>query len=102
MGGWGPGELPQKGIELQTLAGAYWRGDENRPALQRIYGTAWESPAQLKVRVRDNSALSSPPGLLSHQGLVAAFKCPRTKVLCLSVFFHTVTTTKPKYSEGAL
>lgn len=43
------GDLPPKAIELQTLAGAYWRGDENRPALQRIYGTAWESPAQLKV-----------------------------------------------------
>lgn len=46
-----PGDLPQKGIELQTLAGAYWRGDENRPALQRIYGTAWENPAQLKVSI---------------------------------------------------
>ncbi|CAM9869718.1 unnamed protein product, partial [Hapterophycus canaliculatus] len=46
------GDLPPKGIELQTLAGAYWRGDENRPALQRIYGTAWESPAQLKEHKR--------------------------------------------------
>ncbi|CAM9710959.1 unnamed protein product [Ectocarpus sp. 4 AP-2014] len=46
------GDLPQKGIELQTLAGAYWRGDENRPALQRIYGTAWENPAQLKEHKR--------------------------------------------------
>eukprot|EP00903_Cladosiphon_okamuranus_P007241 g7027.t1 len=46
------GDLPQKGIELQSLAGAYWRGDENRPALQRIYGTAWETPAQLKEHKR--------------------------------------------------
>lgn len=46
---YGPGELPPKGIELQSVAGAYWRGDENRPALQRIYGTAWQTPAQLKV-----------------------------------------------------
>lgn len=47
-----PGDLPPKAIELQTLAGAYWRGDENRPALQRIYGTAWQTPAQLKVGIR--------------------------------------------------
>jgi threonyl-tRNA synthetase len=29
------------------VAGAYWRGDEHRPQLQRIYGTAWESAAAL-------------------------------------------------------
>ncbi len=29
------------------VAGAYWRGDEKRPQLQRIYGTAWESEAAL-------------------------------------------------------
>ncbi|MET0894612.1 MAG: threonine--tRNA ligase, partial [Acidimicrobiia bacterium] len=28
---------------LTRVAGAYWRGDEKRPQLQRIYGTAWES-----------------------------------------------------------
>ncbi len=28
---------------LMRVAGAYWRGDEKRPQLQRIYGTAWES-----------------------------------------------------------
>ncbi len=30
-------------------AGAYWRGDENKAQLQRIYGTAWESADQLKA-----------------------------------------------------
>ncbi len=30
-----------KAFKLQSLAGAYWRGDENRPMLQRIYGTAF-------------------------------------------------------------
>ncbi len=30
---------------LMRVAGAYWRGDEKRPQLQRIYGTAWESEA---------------------------------------------------------
>ena len=36
------------GIKLLNVAGAYWRGDEKRPMLQRIYGTAWESKDQLK------------------------------------------------------
>jgi threonyl-tRNA synthetase len=40
-------ELNPKAIELESLAGAYWRGDENRAQLQRIYGTAWETPEQL-------------------------------------------------------
>ncbi len=30
-------------FQLTRVAGAYWRGDEKRPQLQRIYGTAWES-----------------------------------------------------------
>ena len=34
---------------LQRVAGAYWRGDEHRPQLQRIYGTAWESEKALKA-----------------------------------------------------
>lgn len=35
-------------IKLLNVAGAYWRGDEHRPMLQRIYGTAWESKDELK------------------------------------------------------
>ena len=34
-------------LKLLSVAGAYWRGDERRPMLQRIYGTAFESPAAL-------------------------------------------------------
>jgi threonyl-tRNA synthetase len=34
-------------FKLMSVAGAYWRGDEKRPMLQRIYGTAWESEEQL-------------------------------------------------------
>jgi threonyl-tRNA synthetase len=34
-------------FKLMKVAGAYWRGDEKGPMLQRIYGTAWESPAAL-------------------------------------------------------
>jgi threonyl-tRNA synthetase len=35
-------------IRLRPPAGAYWRGDENRQQLTRIYGTAWESSQELK------------------------------------------------------
>ncbi len=37
-----------KAFELLKSAGAYWRGDEKRPMLQRIYGSAWESRDALK------------------------------------------------------
>jgi threonyl-tRNA synthetase len=35
-------------FKLTKVAGAYWRGDEKRPMLQRIYGTAWENDKALK------------------------------------------------------
>lgn len=38
-----PGTGRIKAFKLLRTAGAYWRGDEKRPMLQRIYGTAWES-----------------------------------------------------------
>lgn len=41
-------ELNAQAFKLMKTAGAYWRGDENRPMLTRIYGTAWEKPAELK------------------------------------------------------
>jgi len=41
------GDLHPKAIALESVAGAYWRGDENNAQLQRIYGTAWETPEQL-------------------------------------------------------
>jgi len=34
-------------FKLTKLAGAYWRGNEKGPMLQRVYGTAWESKAAL-------------------------------------------------------
>jgi threonyl-tRNA synthetase len=36
-----------KAFKLMKLAGAYWRGDQNNAQLQRIYGTAWASQADL-------------------------------------------------------
>jgi len=40
-------ELNPKAFELESVAGAYWRGDETKAQLQRIYGTAWETADQL-------------------------------------------------------
>ncbi|HWF00319.1 MAG TPA: threonine--tRNA ligase [Caulobacteraceae bacterium] len=60
QGGWkdlcrGP-HLPStrhvgKAFKLTKLAGAYWRGDQNNAQLQRIYGTAWGSQAELEAYV---------------------------------------------------
>ncbi|HEV2360461.1 MAG TPA: threonine--tRNA ligase, partial [Acidimicrobiales bacterium] len=38
-------------FKLMRVAGAYWRGDEHRPQLQRIYGTAFESAAALELHL---------------------------------------------------
>ena len=38
-------------FKLQKVAGAYWRGDEGRPQLQRIYGTAWANKKDLKAHL---------------------------------------------------
>ncbi|XP_064958672.1 threonine--tRNA ligase, chloroplastic/mitochondrial 2-like [Musa acuminata AAA Group] len=43
------GHIDKKAVELESIAGAYWRGDVNKPMLQRIYGTAWETEEQLKA-----------------------------------------------------
>ncbi|UBF26429.1 threonine--tRNA ligase [Kovacikia minuta CCNUW1] len=41
------GDIHPQAIDLESVAGAYWRGDETKAQLQRIYGTAWETPEQL-------------------------------------------------------
>ena len=43
------GQVPADAFRLLNVAGAYWRGDENEPMLQRIYGTAWRSKKELKA-----------------------------------------------------
>jgi len=44
-------EINSAAFRLQNIAGAYWRGDEKRPMLTRIYGTAWENPKDLKAHL---------------------------------------------------
>jgi threonyl-tRNA synthetase len=69
------GQLPKKAIALQSVAGAYWRGDENREVLQRIYATAWKNPQQLKqykkqmeeAKKRDHRTLGKKLDLFSIQ-----------------------------------
>jgi threonyl-tRNA synthetase len=42
------GKINPDAIKLINIAGAYWRGDEKKPMLQRIYGTAWRSADELE------------------------------------------------------
>ena len=65
-------------FKLLHAAGAYWRGDEKRQMLQRIYGTAWFSKADLEAyvrrleeaRKRDHRVLGKQLDLYSVQDLV--------------------------------
>ena len=60
-------------FKLMSVAGAYWRGDEHQPMLQRIYGTAWASKKQLAEHLhrleeaakRDHRKLANDLDLLS-------------------------------------
>lgn len=64
-------ELHPEAIDLESVAGAYWRGDESKAQLQRIYGTAWETPEQLaeykrrkeEAQRRDHRKLGKELGL---------------------------------------
>ena len=42
-------EINAQGFKLEKIAGAYWRGDEKRPMLTRIYGTVWENQNDLQA-----------------------------------------------------
>ncbi len=66
-------ELPQDSFKLHSIAGAYWRGDENNQMLTRIYGYAYETKDALKERIaevqqakeRDHRKLGQKLGLFS-------------------------------------
>jgi threonyl-tRNA synthetase len=72
------GDLNPKAFKLESLAGAYWRGDETKAQLQRIYGTAWETPEQLaeyerrkeEAQRRDHRKLGKELGLFIFSDLV--------------------------------
>jgi threonyl-tRNA synthetase len=46
------GQVPPDAFALMSVAGAYWRGDENNPMLQRIYGTAWQNKKDLSAHLQ--------------------------------------------------
>lgn len=72
------GDIHPKAIALEAVAGAYWRGDETKAQLQRIYGTAWETPEQLaeykrrkeEALKRDHRKLGKELGLFVFSDLV--------------------------------
>jgi threonyl-tRNA synthetase len=45
------GQIPTEAFKLLNVAGAYWRGDEKQPVLQRIYGTVWLSEQDLQAHL---------------------------------------------------
>ncbi|MEJ2706356.1 MAG: threonine--tRNA ligase, partial [Anaerolineales bacterium] len=65
------GKINPSAVKLMSVAGAYWRGDEHNPMLQRIYGTAWKNPKELKnylwqleeAKKRDHRKLGKDLGL---------------------------------------
>ena len=65
------GQVNPAAVKLMNVAGAYWRGDEKRPMLQRIYGTAWNTPQELEeylwkleeAKKRDHRKLGKDLGL---------------------------------------
>ena len=67
-------------FKLLSLAGAYWRGNENNPMLQRIYGTVFENKEDLKkfleireeAKKRDHRKLGKELDLFSFNDLTGA------------------------------
>jgi threonyl-tRNA synthetase len=65
------GQINPSAIKLLSVAGAYWRGDEKRPMLQRVYGTAWQKAEDLEqflwkqeeAKKRDHRKLGKELGL---------------------------------------
>ncbi|HLB46615.1 MAG TPA: threonine--tRNA ligase, partial [Anaerolineales bacterium] len=65
------GRINPSAFKLMSIAGAYWRGDANRPQLQRVYGTAWKTAQELEehlwkleeARKRDHRKLGRELGL---------------------------------------
>jgi threonyl-tRNA synthetase len=92
-----------KAFKLMKLAGAYWRGDSNNEMLQRIYGTAWATPKQLKAHLhmleeadrRDHRRLGREMDLFHIQDVAVG-----------SVFWHpkgwTLYRTLKNYVRGRL
>jgi len=72
------GKINPSAFKLTSIAGAYWRGDAEKPQLQRLYGTAWKNEAELKdylwkqeeAKKRDHRKLGRELGLFYLSDLV--------------------------------
>jgi threonyl-tRNA synthetase len=70
------GEIPA--FKLMSIAGAYWRGDENNPQLQRVYGALFETQEELdeyerqleEARKRDHRRVGRDLGLFTFSDVV--------------------------------
>jgi threonyl-tRNA synthetase len=73
-------QIKANAVKLLRASGAYWRGDEKRPQLQRIYGTAWPNRVELdeylkrleEAKARDHRRLGRELGLFHISPLVGA------------------------------
>ncbi len=73
-------QVKANAVKILRTSGAYWRGDENRPQLQRIYGTAWHNKEELdqylqqleEAKVRDHRRLGKQLGLFHISPLVGS------------------------------
>ena len=45
-------QIRASAVKLMSIAGAYWRGDESKPMLQRVYGTAWRNQVELDAHLK--------------------------------------------------
>ena len=73
-------QIKANAVKLLRTGGAYWRGDENNPQLQRIYGTAWDNKVELdaylkrleEAKARDHRRLGKELGLFHISALVGS------------------------------
>ena len=73
-------QVKANAVKLLRTSGAYWRGDENRQQLQRIYGTAWHNKVELddylkrleEAKARDHRRLGKELGLFHISSLVGS------------------------------
>jgi threonyl-tRNA synthetase len=73
-------QVKANAVKVLRSSGAYWRGDENKPQLQRIYGTAWHNKEELdeylrlleEAKERDHRRLGKQLGLFHISQLVGS------------------------------
>jgi threonyl-tRNA synthetase len=117
-----PSTAELKAFKLLNVAGAYWRGDSDRPMLQRIYGTAWFKQKELQdhlamleeAKKRDHRKLGRELdlfGIMEEAGPGLSYWFPRGEILREEVMsywkdlhrrrgYHMVTT--PHISQAEL